>query len=231
MEKVRVIFSRTGAAKYLAHLDVARMMSRAVSRAKLPIWYTEGFNPRPHLVFGPPLPVGCESTSELMEFKIDQTRQKMSVEAMVQRLSKELIGDIAILSAIADPHRRLGEIAYASYQFSLYYSTSTTIKIRINEISQIFQKILSEPALIGAKRTKKGTKIINLVPLIHSSKICSDTVDRSVKINATLSASSEKYLSPDLFIKTVLSRIEDIAPDFISTTRRAFYDKNFLLFP
>ena len=42
---VRVWFSKTGTARYISHLDLNRCMSRAFHKAKLPLWYTEGFNP------------------------------------------------------------------------------------------------------------------------------------------------------------------------------------------
>ena len=48
---VRVWFSKTGTARYISHLDLNRCMSRAFHKAKLPLWYTEGFNPH---VFGLP---------------------------------------------------------------------------------------------------------------------------------------------------------------------------------
>ena len=72
MRCVRIWFAKEGKVKYISHLDVMRCMSRAVRRARLPLWYTEGFNPHPQLVFALPLSVGMASECELLDFKLDE---------------------------------------------------------------------------------------------------------------------------------------------------------------
>jgi radical SAM-linked protein len=66
----RLLFTKTGMAKYISHLDLMRTMQRALLRAGLEIKHTQGFNPHPHMVFALPLPVGCESLCELMDFEL-----------------------------------------------------------------------------------------------------------------------------------------------------------------
>ncbi len=51
MREVRLRFSKTGRLKYISHLDINRAMSRALKRAQIPLWYTEGFNPHPYITF------------------------------------------------------------------------------------------------------------------------------------------------------------------------------------
>ena len=41
----RLLFSKTGRARYISHLDLMRTFQRAFARAKIPIKHTEGFNP------------------------------------------------------------------------------------------------------------------------------------------------------------------------------------------
>ncbi|MBI5050095.1 MAG: TIGR03960 family B12-binding radical SAM protein, partial [Nitrospirae bacterium] len=55
---IRVIYSKTGALKYLSHLEVMRALLRAIRRADIPLVYTKGFHPHPKVSFGPALPVG-----------------------------------------------------------------------------------------------------------------------------------------------------------------------------
>ena len=57
--------------KYISHLDVMRCMSRAVRRARLPLWYTEGFNPHPYMMFALPLSLGFSSQCESMDIRIE----------------------------------------------------------------------------------------------------------------------------------------------------------------
>ncbi len=62
--KIRFKFSKTGPYKYFSHLDIITMMSRAIRRAEIKIKYSEGFNPKPKMSFGPPTSLGIESHAE-----------------------------------------------------------------------------------------------------------------------------------------------------------------------
>jgi len=62
--KIRFKFSKTGPYKYFSHLDIISMMSRAIRRAEIKIKYSEGFNPKPKMSFGPPTSLGIESHAE-----------------------------------------------------------------------------------------------------------------------------------------------------------------------
>jgi radical SAM-linked protein len=60
-----------GMSRYVSHLDLMRAMTRTVRRAKLPLWYTEGFNPHPYMTFALPLSLGMESLCECMDVRIE----------------------------------------------------------------------------------------------------------------------------------------------------------------
>ena len=64
----RLLFSKTGRAKYISHLDLMRMFQRAFARAKIPIKHTEGFHPHPFVSIALPLSVGYSSECEILEF-------------------------------------------------------------------------------------------------------------------------------------------------------------------
>ena len=56
----------------MSHLDFVRMFGRAIRRAKLPIAYSEGFNPHPLLTFALPLSVGYTSECEILELVLSE---------------------------------------------------------------------------------------------------------------------------------------------------------------
>ncbi len=67
MQRLEVKFSRGPEVKYISHLDLMRFWRRALLRAAMPVIYPEGFNPHPRISLALPLPVGVESSGELME--------------------------------------------------------------------------------------------------------------------------------------------------------------------
>ena len=54
--------------RFISHLDYAALVERAICRAKLPVVYSEGFNPHMKLSFASALALGVTSESEYMEF-------------------------------------------------------------------------------------------------------------------------------------------------------------------
>ena len=60
MRCVRVWFHKTGPIRYISHLDLMRTMTRAIRRSRIPLWYTEGFNPHPYMTFALPLSLGMQ---------------------------------------------------------------------------------------------------------------------------------------------------------------------------
>jgi len=64
---LRIGFSKTGCARFSSHLDTVRLWIRTVRRAGLPVSYSGGYVTRPRLHFGPPLPLGYESTTECLD--------------------------------------------------------------------------------------------------------------------------------------------------------------------
>ena len=51
--------------RFLSHRDTVRAVERAAARAKLPVKYSQGFNPRPILSLACPRPVGVASQADL----------------------------------------------------------------------------------------------------------------------------------------------------------------------
>lgn len=60
-----VSFGRCGPARYLSHLDTARVVQRMFARADIPLALSQGMRPKPRLSLPLPLPVGASGTDEL----------------------------------------------------------------------------------------------------------------------------------------------------------------------
>lgn len=71
MRTIRVWFSKTGDSAYISHLDLQRVMHRALAKARIPAWYSLGYNPHIYITFALPLPLGQESVCEAMDFRTE----------------------------------------------------------------------------------------------------------------------------------------------------------------
>jgi radical SAM family uncharacterized protein len=66
--RFRLKYAKLGLMRFLSHLEVVNVMTRAFRRANVPLCFSEGFHPLPKMDFGPALPVGIESTAEYLDF-------------------------------------------------------------------------------------------------------------------------------------------------------------------
>lgn len=82
----RLVYERRGALRFLSHREVMRTFYRLLTRSDLPIAYTRGFNPKPRVAFGPPLPVGAESRYEELDLHLCEELEPEAICAELARL-------------------------------------------------------------------------------------------------------------------------------------------------
>ncbi len=68
--RFRLLYRRTEAAMFHAHLSVVAAMEKALRRLGVPLEFTRGFKPHVRLIASPPLGVGIQSSGEYVEFGI-----------------------------------------------------------------------------------------------------------------------------------------------------------------
>ena len=68
--RVRLGYRKLGRIAYTSHLDTVRTFPRMLRRVGLPLYYSEGFHPKPRLTFGPALPVGTASLAEYLDVRL-----------------------------------------------------------------------------------------------------------------------------------------------------------------
>ena len=70
-QRIRITFAKGEAIKYISHLDLNRAWERAFRRAGLPLAYSQGFNPKPKVGFGPALAVGISGSGPTVFALVD----------------------------------------------------------------------------------------------------------------------------------------------------------------
>lgn len=72
MKKLRLAIKKEGALQFLSHLDFARVVRLVIVRAKLPVCYSEGFNPHMKISFASALGVGVSAAVEYMDMDLTE---------------------------------------------------------------------------------------------------------------------------------------------------------------
>ena len=84
--RVRIRWGKSPAYRYMSHLDNLRMMERAIRRARLPVSYSQGFNPTMKLSFGPPLPLGFTSEAEYVDITLESALMTYMIDGLRKAL-------------------------------------------------------------------------------------------------------------------------------------------------
>ena len=184
MKSVRIVFSKTGRAKFVSHLDLVRAMTRAVRRADIPLWYTEGFNRHPYLTFASPLSLGYEGLRETMDIRMEED---FPFDELVKRLNDVLPEGLVAISA-ADVVAKAGDLAAAEYRLTIHLPAS------------VVNQALSADELLVEKRTKKKTmKAIDVLPYFKNAVV--EAVGEDVTlVTVSLPSGGAENINPGLFV-------------------------------
>lgn len=215
MKVVRLWFSKKRNAKYVSHLDLNRCMIRAVRRARLPIWYTEGFNPHPFITFSLPLSLGHEGLRETMDIKLPEDAD---YEQVKDRMNAALPRDIQVVD-VREAVMKPKEIAFARYEIRIATPNIPTFKNQVDET-------LSLPEIIVPRRTKSGVKEFDLSG--HISQYSSKTDGEFVRLEVVLPAGSVQNINP-VVVVDALSKYLD-CPLQADIRRVEIYNKEMTCF-
>ena len=199
MREVRLRFSKTGQAKYISHLDVNRVFSRALSRAKINLWYTEGFNPHPYMSFSLPLSLGVESLCENVDIRIIDD---ISDDEIKQRMNDALPQGIRVLD-VYENFMDCREICFSDYVFKFEFSDNETALQKIKDVLSADCVMALKKGKQGRRRVFKETDIKQFIDKYNIS-----IRDNNVVLNARLLAGSEKNLNPTLLFDTIIRLID-----------------------
>ena len=148
-------------------------MSRAFHKAKLPLWYTEGFNPHVFLTFAAPLSLGFEGRHESMDIRLIED---MPYPELIEKLNAGLPHDIRVW-AVTEPEMKGNDVANAEY---------------------ILRLECEDPAFTVKKHSKKGEKIVDIKPYFENMTF--EEKPNCLEMTVRLPAGNQGGINPTLFV-------------------------------
>ena len=196
--EVRMSFQKTGMAKFISHLDIVRCITRAMKRANVPVWFTEGFNPHAFLPFAMPLSLGFESLCETVDFRL---LEETDLNELKDRINNALPVDITV-KEIYVYETSSNDIRWAEYKI-IFNNPDALL------LSQA-EKILSADEILVLKKSKKGRnkveKEVNIKEHIKSFELIED--NGKLILNTILSSGTSININPMLLISALVKNTE-----------------------
>ena len=115
-DKVRFRFRKDGALRLLSHHDLMRCFERMLRRAALPVRQSQGFHPKPRLIFALSLPLGVIGCEEVAELELDEI---LPPEEVRERLVRQAPAGMEILSLRRIDFKAGAQIHSLTYRIAL----------------------------------------------------------------------------------------------------------------
>ena len=219
---LRFKFYKKGALQYISHLDLVRTMHKIIVRAGFPLWYTEGFNPKPKLIFGAPLSIGCESDCEFLDVRLVE---RIDEADAIAALNRNMTAEMQVTEAYYT-ETKFADMAYLGYDFRFSLSDG------ISSLASISAALDKEQILIekqGKSGKDKVMKTVDIKPQIQSAKVFADGED--ICIRAILSADPASFLNPEHLVSALKRECgilgeENLARESYSILRTHAYKKD-----
>lgn len=163
-----------------------RLWTRALIRARIPLRFSEGFNPHPKLSLPLPRPVGVASSDELLV--IDLT-EPVAPDAAAARLAAQLPAGLTLHGVVPLDERSSPQPRIAVYR-------APYDNVPADDVAQRVRKLLEQPRIAMERRRADGTpvKTVDLRPYIASIAVTPDAVVMQLRIDAGGTARADEVL-------------------------------------
>ncbi|MBQ3076745.1 MAG: DUF2344 domain-containing protein [Clostridia bacterium] len=208
---VRLTFAKEGRALFISHLDLMRCMSRGICRAGLPVYYTQGFNPQPYLVFSPPLSLGYGGAAEICDFSL--LDEGYPVEEVVARLRAVMPEGVRPI-ATAVPVHKLGALALADWEIRVGAGMTAADVAAARDC-------LDAPEILVLKKSKRGEREVNIRPMIASLTAAEE--GGALVLRCRLPLAGENALNPKYLVEVLGRSLPQFADADFFALRTAFY--------
>ena len=192
MNTIRIKFQKVGLAIYFSHLDLQKVMQRALKKSGLPVWYSKGFNPHIYMTFTLPLSLGHESLCESFDFRLNEEMSEADIMIAMEGTLPQGI----IVTAAGAPDYDASEIKYALYKITLHGDMD-----KLQAAADFYEK---SDKITVIKQSKKKTTEVDLKAEIKDFKV-TESGDNTLTFTALYPAGTTYNLNPALLLEVFRS--------------------------
>lgn len=207
VQRLRIHYSKQGVLRYVAHLDMAKVIGMVLRRAGAPLSYSEGFNSKPRVQFPPPLPLGYGARAEAFDAQLNERVDPDELVAKMNACSVEGLVFFAPEEIDLRADSLETEVAASAFTIDLDLDSLElsieTLRARIAE----FQAAESFPVQV---KKKNGIRTIDLRHSVTS--IDAETTDCGARIAMDITHEEGLFVQPHAALGFILGRPIELSP-------------------
>lgn len=171
VQKLRLRYAKRGPLRFTSHRDVARAFERALRRARVPMAYSQGFNPHPKISWIGASPTGVASEAEYVEIQLVET---LEPDELVRVLDAAMPPGLDLLEAVGVPVGAGGEsladrMEASQWRIELQNVSSDTLRAA-------WERLVAADVVEVERLTKHGMRTIDARSAIVTGWVEDDPV-------------------------------------------------------
>jgi radical SAM-linked protein len=171
VQKLRLRYAKRGPLRFTSHRDVARAFERALRRARVPMAYSQGFNPHPKVSWIGASPTGVASEAEYVEIQLVEV---LEPDELVRMLDEAMPPGLDLLEAVgvpigADGGSLADRMEASRWRIELPGVASDTLRAA-------FEQVLAADVVEVERLTKHGMRTLDARSAIVSGRVEDDPV-------------------------------------------------------
>jgi radical SAM-linked protein len=210
-DKIRIRFRKGGDLRLISHHDLMRCFERMLRRAALPFHSTEGFNPKPRMVFAMPLPLGVIGCEEVVELELDD---ELAPNEVCRRLAEQAPAGMEIFSARRIDGRETAHVRSVTYWIAVPPQQTDGLAERVTSL-------LAAPEC-WVERSRPQPRRMDIRPYLRDLRVLPGGLEMDLWVTPNGTARPEEILdllgladvleAGAVFERTALELIEERSP-------------------
>jgi radical SAM-linked protein len=184
--KVRIRFRKAGDLRLVSHHDLMRCFERMLRRAGLPFQSTQGFNPKPRLVFALSLALGIVGHEEVAELELTED---LSAEEVLARLAPQAPPGLEILDVCRIDPRAVAHVHQVRYRVALASSHLEALPDRIARLLATTE--------CWVERTRPAARRYNLRPYLSALRVLAPSAPFGAGLPTTPALEMDILVTPN----------------------------------
>ncbi len=164
--RFRITFGTARSLAYISVLELGTIWERTLRRAHVPVRYSQGFTPRPRMHFAAPLPVGCGTTSDLLDVTLDEPLTERELRDALQGVTPPDLTVVAVTPVEESTPALSEQLIAAAYDVWLRDIDPAALHVAMTRLLDAEQ--------LELPRRGKGDRSYDLRPLILELNLIPD---------------------------------------------------------
>ena len=200
--RMLAVYHKAEDARFISHLDMLRALQRAFRRAKLPLRYSDGFNPHPELSFASALATGMTSDAEWFEVELTE---EMAPEAFLSAVNPVLSRGLSVSDAREMP-AGIKTLTSCTRAAEYRITISTDQEFQKDVLEETLRGLLSGEIVVN-KRTKSGIRPVDIRPQVLKATVEGIEND-TMTLRVLGQMQADGGLRAELFAGALLDRLD-----------------------